>query len=332
MKINSATFFLIAILSPAALHAQAVGVPTAFTTPVGYSGESLQQGMNLVGFTLHKRVISLGTVSSITPDSVTLAESLPEKSSAHDLPLTPGLTYILEITTGAKAGVIQEITAWQGLRLTVAEDLGKAGVAAGDQFRLRRAATLNEVFDPRNTTLQSGPNPAQADVIFIPEGESFGQFRQCFILTSPDAPALWVDAATGRPVGNLPLVYPDGLIVQRKGTTPAHIANVGETKPGPTRSVIRTGFNLIATPSADSPTLQNIGLENDLEKNDNPTKADTVWLRDPNAIGGTFIIYHLDASGTWITNNSEPVVAPVPVGSAIMIQRHGPPALITLGD
>ncbi len=165
----------------------------------------------------------------------------------------------------------------------------------------------------------------------LPQGSSFGQFRACFILRTPETPALWVDAATRKPVGDLPLVYPDGLIVQIHGAQPVALVFSGEVKPGPTRSLVKPGLNLIATPYPGSDHLQGLGLENDLTKNDNPKLADHVWVADDS--NGAFAIYFLNQSGHWaVASNRREAAAKIPVGSAILVDRKGPAALFCLGD
>jgi hypothetical protein len=140
-----------------------------------------------------------------------------------------------------------------------------------------------------------------------------------------------VDATTFQPVGDLPLVYPDGLIVHRKGKTAVKITTVGEVKTGPTRSVVKPGLNLVATPYPACSDLQSLNLENDLQKGDSSVGADKVWLTD--GISGGFSTYYLTPANQWINaGNGEPVTGKIPVGSAILIERKGPEALFCLGD
>jgi hypothetical protein len=167
--------------------------------------------------------------------------------------------------------------------------------------------------------------------VLIPYGTTLAEFRQCFILRLSNGSSGWVDAATLEAVGDLPLVYPDGLILQRKAPTAVRIPSVGEVKTGPTRSVVKPGLNLVATPYPSCSDLQSLGLENDLQKNDNPVLADKVWLAD--AFSGAFNTYFLTSDGTWSSaGNGEPVAEKIPVGSAILIERVGPDALFCLGD
>lgn len=330
-----------------ALGTSTFAAETAYTTPVGYttaggarvgysaaSGyakDSLHPGMNLIGLRLHQSTIASGEIASLGKDYAELARSGSKPKTDLKPALVEGTTYILEITTGEKAGIIQEITRWQGNRLTLPDDIATAGVKAGDHFSLRKAATLNSVFDPRSTGLCKGENPNVADNVLIPQGASFGDFRRCFILSLPEGGAYWLDAATFKPVGDLPLVYPDGLIVQCKGTADVPMTFSGELKSGPTRSVVKPGLNLVASPFPAGGSLQDLGLENDLQKSDNPMAADKVWVAGGSF--GQFSTYYLTTDNQWISGaEGEPVAGKIPVGSAILIERNGPQALFCLGE
>lgn len=307
------------------------GAPVGYTTPVGGMSERLRPGMNVIGLSLHHGAFVSGTIGSIGKDFAELVGTGTDAKGVDRLRLVQGKTYIFEIVGGQKAGVIQEITAWQGHRLTLPDDLAAAGVKPGDPFSIRQAATLNSIFDPRFTPLKKGADPATADLVMIPQGTSFGDFRHCFIAALPGGTAAWLDAATFEPVGDLPLVYPDGLVVRCQGPQDLQISFGGEIKPGPTRSVVKPGLNLIASPSPAGGFLQDLGLADDLRKSDDFMDADKVWLAD--GPYGHFITYFLTAGGQWVNaSNGEDVTKKIPVGSAMLIERKGPEALFCLGD
>jgi hypothetical protein len=83
---------------------------------------------------------------------------------------------------------------------------------------------------------------------------------------------------TGDSIGDTPLVYADGLIIQRISEQPITLPSHGEVKTGPTRHRVNTGLNLVATPNPGSSTLQQLGLQHQMQKNDDFAKADKVWL------------------------------------------------------
>lgn len=307
------------------------GIKIGYTTPVGFLTEQLHPGMNIIGLRLHQKALCEGSIGSLGKDFAEIIKANTTKNGNVGPDLIQGRTYILEITSGAKAGIIQEISQWQGLRLTLPDDIAAAGVKPGDHFIIRQAATLNSIFDPRSTGLQVGKDPISADNVLIPQGASFGDFRRCFITRLPDGTAAWLDAVTRTPVGDLPLVYPDGLIVHCKGPDVVELAYSGETKPGLTRSVVKPGLNLVATPFPAGGRLQKLGLENDLLKSDHVMEADKVWVSD--GPYGHFTTYFLNNEGKWINStHGDPVTEEIPVGSAILIERKGPDALFALGD
>ena len=105
----------------------------------------------------------------------------------------------------------------------------------------------------------------------------------------------------------------------------------GEVKSGPTRSVVKPGLNLVASPFPIGSSLQDLGLGNDLLKNDDPIQADKVRI----AAGayGQFATYYLTSENQWCrASDCSPVTAKIPVGSAFLIERQGPEALFNLGD
>lgn len=337
MKLKICSSLILSFIS------SAYAVESAATTPVGIcalegdpaaSGSfttGVKPGMNIVGLRLHQSVITGGSIKVIGKDfaELSILEGIGKESSV--LPLTMGKCYILEITSGEQNGVIQEISRWQGSRLALSDDLAAAGVKPGDTFNIRPAATLNSVFHPLNCGLLSGANAATADNVMIPQGTSLADFRLCFILRHSDGNVGWVDAVTLEPIGDAPLIYPDGLIIHRRGNTDVNIMTVGTIKSGLIRSVVEPGLNLVATPSPLNADLQSLGLENDLQKSDDATEADKVWVACGKS--GRFTTYYLTPEGRWVSgSDGEAVTGKLPVGSAILIERVGPTALFCLGD
>ena len=184
------------------------GIQTGYTAPTGFLSETLRSGMNLIGLRLHQSTIATGIIASIGSDFAEL--TCPDRSGSG--PATPalisGTTYVLEITSGAKVGVIQEITRWQALRLTLSDDLAAAGVKPG----------LNLVASPFPSgaflqdlgladDLQKSDDPSEADRGWIAAGLS-GQFNTYFL----SAAGHWISTTDGEilaqktPVGSAILI------------------------------------------------------------------------------------------------------------------------------
>lgn len=167
--------------------------------------------------------------------------------------------------------------------------------------------------------------------MLVPSGTSFGEFKR-HVLLEAEGWVGWMDLESGKPSGDTPLVYPDGVMIQRLAQGEVFLPVHGEVKTGPTRSVVKKGMNLVATPDPGKRFLQDLGLENDLLRADVPWEADTVWI--PHEAGmGLFTQYWIDKEGKWQNaGNSEPAEGKVPVGSAVMIERKGDTASFCLGD
>ncbi|MCF7668079.1 MAG: hypothetical protein K9M60_04780, partial [Akkermansiaceae bacterium] len=216
--------FALTILAAAALTSVSRAQTTAYTNPVGYTTQTLSKGTNLAGLTLHNPTLSSGTFSAVAGTSLT----------APNLSLNPtaGRTYILEITSGTLAGVIQEIPAASisGTTITTSQNLASLGLAVGNSYNLRLAPTLEEVFTttPLNNggVLHAALNATSADVVSIPNGAG-GYDR--YYLRSGATPA-FRNVATNTVSPNVPVIYVDGLTIDKKTTTAAALNATGEVK------------------------------------------------------------------------------------------------------
>lgn len=290
---------LAALVASSSLQAQT----PAFSKPSGYVTESLQQGFNLIGLTLHSSPIATGTISTVTPNSVTVSSSITP---------TAGAFYILELNSGAAAGGIQEVpaSAISGSDITVTQDLSAMGVVAGDAFTLRKAPTLEEVFGTTNSVLKKAATPGVADLVWLPNGT--GGYDRYFLNTLN----AWRNAAGGA-APNTPIVYVDGFFVQRKDAA-VNLVITGQVKTTPTMISITPGFNLVGTSYPVGTTLQNSGLDVIMKKAATPGVADLVWV--PNGSGG-YDRYFLNTLNAWRNAAGGAAPADVPLKSAIFLQR-----------
>ena len=154
---------------------------TASTDPVGYTTETLEQGFNLIGITLHQPVIAAGVIDDVAASSVT--ENDVTFTDAGLLGTSGSATYILEITSGTLAGSIQDITAWTANVLTTPDDLLAAGLQVGDTYQIRKASTLADVFGADNSAGLQGVadfNSTNADIVYLTNNS--GGFDRLFLL------------------------------------------------------------------------------------------------------------------------------------------------------
>jgi hypothetical protein len=295
---------------------------TAYTTPVGYSTQSLLQGFNVSGLTLQTPSLAAGDFETVVGTALTDSE----------LTFTPtaGRTYVLEIVEAANAaavGTIQEIAAASisGTTITTPQDISGL-VAAGDKYILRVAPTLEEIFTTvplaSGGVLVAALNSTNADVVWVPTGT--GSYNKYFLHSGTSAFRI---AGTTTPSPNIPLVYPDGLLIEKKTTAVASLTVTGEVKTVGTNSVIIQGFNLVGTVAPVGLTLRTAGLEDDLTAALNTTNADIVWLQNPVTLAYDKYFRHSGSGGTWRSFNAptvvlDPLIDPV-MPSAFLIEKKG---------
>ena len=297
--------------------------PTAaYSKPVGYVTQGLGQGFTAIGLTLHSQSIASGKFETI---SATVATDNDITYSPE-----PNRTYVLEITSGTVSGAIFEVLSSNlaGNSVTVSTnpptDLVALGVTTADTYSIRRAPTLEEVFSTVSLPsgiLQAGISDVGADVVWVPV--SVGVYNRYFLHTSGE----FRQAGVGNPAPaapNIPLIYSDGLYVQRKSTTVSSLTISGEVKSVGTTTMIGQGINLVSVVAPVGLNLQNAGLEDDVQRGLGEVGADVIWIQKADR---SYDKYFLHNTGTW-RNVTAPLVPltvqeaeAVSLPSCILIQR-----------
>jgi hypothetical protein len=301
------------LLLAAAASGMALGAETAYTTPVGYTTTTLKQGFNNVGITVHSATKAAGDLEVIS------AGSVQDTSAGVNFTTSLGATgviHILEITSGPAVGVVSEISSWTTDTITTVDNLVTAGVVAGNTYRIRKAPTLEEIFTTNTTT---GPLTAgtatTADLVYVPTGVP-GQYTLYFL--SGAGAFRSVSPAAAAP--NVPLVYLDGLFVQRKAAGTKDLVVSGEVKPEKAAGKLVTGFNYLGTVFPVGSTVQNSGLENYLLAG-TATTADLIYV--PTATPGQYTLVFRSGAGTWRTVSPAAVAPTIDLTGAIFIERKG---------
>ncbi|MFN6017710.1 MAG: hypothetical protein ACK49N_09035 [Verrucomicrobiota bacterium] len=314
------TKFTYTLLAAAAVCSLA-NAQTAYTTPVGYSSQTLAQGINACGLTLQTPTIASGIIDAIVSTALT----------DNNITYSPisGRTYVLEITssvTSALVGTIQEVPAASisGSTITTPQNLAALGLAAGDSYSLRIAPTLEEIFGTvtlnSGGVLQNGISATGADIIWVPTGPN--TYNKYFLHTS----GVFRIAGTTTAAANVPIIYADGLYVQKKGATVATLTVSGEVKTTRTNSVISQGLNLLGVVAPVGLNLANAGFEDDLQAGISATGADIVWIQQPNL---SYIKYFRHTSGFWRSASAPTVnltagqAESVNISNGFIIQRKG---------
>jgi hypothetical protein len=323
MKSSIATTLLALALTGASQAQTAV-----YTAPVGYTTQTLVANrQNLVGINVMTPVIASGSLTAVS--GATLTDSNTNFTQA----ITAGKTAVLEITSGSGTvpGTVQDFVTWSGNSITLPAAV--TGVAVGNTYRIRLAPTLQEIFPVG--TLAGSVIASTADKVWIPTGP--GTYDRFWYKTG--ASAGWRKTTngsndTGAVTGDVPLLYIDGIIVEKKGTA-KDLVLTGEVKTKGSNMLLAQGQNLISVIPPTGSTLFNAGLQGDIAGSALASTADIVWV--PNG-SGSFVRYWYKSTSPagWRTtstgsDNTGAVSVDVPLPPSIIIQRRSAtPKVVTM--
>lgn len=287
---------------------------TAYTTPVGYTSQALVTGFNNVGLTVHAPTKMAGNLEVVGTGSV------EDTTVGVDFTVSLGATgtlHILEITSGTAIGTVSEISTWTANTITTVDDLSAAGVVPTDTYRIRKAPTLEEIF---GTATTGGPLTAgtssTADLVYVPTGVP-NQYTIYFLSGAGTFRSVTPNALAP----NVPLVYLDGLFINRKAGGTADLVVTGEVKPEKAGGRMVTGFNYLGTIHPVGSTIQNSGLENFLLAGTSST-ADLIYV--PTGTPNQYLLVFRSGAGTWRTVTPNALAPdPLNLNGAIFIQRKG---------
>jgi hypothetical protein len=278
---KSRSLFALTALATAGL---AFGQP-ATTTPVGYVSQELKQGYNVIGLTMLTPILAMGVIDGVNQKVITDAA----------IAFTPavGRTYILEITTGALNGTIQETNAnsYVGTTITVNDDLEVMGLLPGDKYSIRVAPTLEEIFGTvtraSGGVLDAASSPLSADIIWMPNG--VGGYDKYYLRAGA-----YRNADNNAFTPNIPFIYADGLLVQKKNLAISTLTVTGTIKTTQTNSIAIQGYNTLSPVAPVGLNLFNAGLEATLTQSSSELSADIVWVQQENL---TYNRYYRRAGG-----------------------------------
>lgn len=302
------------LLAAAMACGMAQGAATAYTTPVGYATSTLKPGFNNIGLTLQLPTKVAGDLDVINSNSV--QDTTVGVNFTTSLGTT-GVLHVLEITSGPALGLVVEVSSWTADTITTVDNLVTAGVVAGNTYRVRKAPTLEEIFTTNTTTgpLTAG-TAATADLVYVPTAVP-GQYTLYFL----SGAGVFRSVSPALTAPNVPLVYLDGLFVQRKATGTKDLVVSGEIKPEKTSGKLVPGFNYLGTVFPVGSTVQNSGLENFLLPGTAAT-ADLIYV--PSTVTpGQYTLVFRSGAGTWRTVSPAAVAPVIDFTGAIFIERKG---------
>lgn len=309
--------FALTTLTAVALTGISPAQTTAHTKPVGYTTQTLAANrQNLVGINLMTPVIASGSFTAVS--GTTLSDTNTDFTQA----ITAGKTAVLEITSGTAAGTVQDFVTWSGNSITLPAAI--SGAAIDDTYKIRLAPTLQEIF-PVGTLTGSSSAPT-ADKVWIPTGA--GTYTRYWYKTGTSAG--WRTTTngtndTGAVTGDVPLLYIDGIIVEKKGIAKDLVLS-GEVKTTSSNVLLTQGQNLISIIPPTGSTLFTSGLQGDIAGSGSASTADIVWV--PNGANSYIKYWYKSTSPAgWCTtstgtNNTGVVAKDVSLPPSVFIQRR----------
>jgi hypothetical protein len=319
------TPFAYSILAAAAACSLA-NAQTAYTTPVGYTTQTLSANTTtLVGFNVLNPVVASGSLTSVS--GATLSDTTVNFTNS----LTANKTYILEITTGTAAGTVQEFVTWSNNSITLPAAV--TGAAVGNLYAVRIAPTLQGTFPVG--FLAGSALATTADKVWVPTAP--GTYVKYWYKTT--APAGWCTTTTGANntgtvTADVPLISIDGIIIEKKATA-KDLVLTGEVKKTGSNILLGQGYNLISINPPSGLTLFTAGLDGDIQGSALATTADAVWVP---AGGGAYTKYWYKSTSpvgwrktTTGSNDAGAVTSDVTLPPSVLIQRKSATAkVITL--
>ena len=306
---------------------------TAYTNPVGYTTQALPANITtLVGLNVLTPTLASGTLTNVS--GATLTDTAVDFTTTLVYAIPPSLTptpiqmAVLEITSGTAAGTVQEFITYSGNTITLPSAI--TGIAIGDKYSIRRAPFLQEIFPANTGVVASAIGATGADVIWVPTGT--GTYTKYWWKNG--SPPVLHTTTTGTNdfstvSSNIPLVYVDGILVQKKAAVGSLVLS-GEVKKTNSRNLIVGLYPVSVTPSAGL-TLFTAGLN--IASAIGATGADIVWV--PNGTGaftkywlknGAPAVWHTTVNGT--TDSGLAVDTNLP--ACIYVQRKTGSLLLNL--
>ncbi len=309
----------------------------AFSKPSGYTTQVLKPNrVNYVGINVLTPSLASGSITAIGNSGLSLTDNKASFSAA--LPTAKMLT--IEITSGTAVGSVREFTSFNNTRVTVTAAI--TGLKVGDKYIIRKNLTLQEMF-PNGAPLKGGADqPNTADIVQIPDGAG-GFTRYYYKTTSTNGAIGWWTTPNGntrgtRVTADVPLLYTDGIHVQRRAGVDKNLVLTGQVKLTDSTMYVVTGPNPVSVNPPAGSNLSNSQLAATLQGHaTSPATADILWI--PRA-DGMFNRYWRKTSHTggpigWYRTPDGVSVGTLVTGTVNLapfcrIQRKGVPKFIRL--
>ncbi len=309
---------------------------TAATDPVGFvtmniagTGTSAQPANTFASIGMTKAVAYQGTTTSVGG-----ATSLVDTGAAWADDAYNGaggtVTHYVEIVSGPGAGTIYDIVGTTSAThsLTLSQPL-LASIISGASYKIRPHWTVAGIFG--TTILQGGSSTTADQVQLFHTGNYISYYYQAG--TPRGLQNTWVQAGYPNIDAGGTVIYPDdGILITRFQSAATSVVIQGAVKTGQTSIPVLTGYTLLGNVYAAGMTLANCNLFTGVATTGvlggSSTTADQVMFWN----GADFVSYYYQTGtprglqNVWVQAgypNTDAGNTPIPVGSALFIQRNG---------
>lgn len=275
--------------------------------------------LSYLSMPLVRPVLYSGKITSLGTGSITDTNATWIQSQFNG---TNGLHYV-----EFDSGVTADITQTQAATDTLVHAGTLTGlITVGNSFRVRRHATLSDIFGQNNEAgLLAGANSAVADNVLVHDPTT--QVTMTFFYSSVSGFTGWYrDNFT--PASTL-AVYPEqGLMVRRRASGNLSVYLNGAAKEGPTRVPVYAGYNLVGTlKGTKNMMLSELNLytgnaATGIQAGSSLTTADNLMVVRPDSTTISYFYSNLSGNVGWYdASYSSASNAIVSAGSAFFINR-----------
>jgi len=118
-----------------------------------------------------------------------------------------------------------------------------------------------------------------SDVVWLPTGT--GGFNKYYLRTSTGGVSAFRSTPANVETPGVPVVYVDGIIIEKKDASAASLLVTGEVKANGSNSSLAFGYNLVSIVAPAGLNLYNAGFEDNLDAALSVGSADEVWVQQP---------------------------------------------------
>ena len=315
--------FILTISLPAFIRAQSVT-----TNPVGFSSVTVNANTTrALALPFNKAPDFASAASAVTATTIQTTNAGWTANAFGPFTGTPANAHVVRMTTGTAIGKQFRIASNTADTLTLVNGSDLTGVAAGDQYQIFAAETLQSLFgvngQNNGQNVNTSGDPAIADNVLLRSGSAWTTYF--------NDGTQWLKQGTGTPSNTVAIPPEQGFVFVHRAGTAYTFTALGAVP----ITNLKTDFAPNTTSSFGNrfpvdTTLAGLGLDQlaGWNKNLDPSIADNVLIR----IGSTWSTFYHDGTqwvkqGTGTPSNAQAI----PTGTSVVVVRRAG-SLLTLNQ